>query len=84
VNLLPPIEPDWENLEHEVVERIRALAAMMGDKCDAPAALKAKIYADLVRPNFRLLADFCANVAFSDADEDARGGNAKDITGCDV
>ena len=50
----------WEDLEHEVVKRIRALAHMM--ECDAMNEVQARLYTDLVLPNVRLLAQFCMNV----------------------
>jgi hypothetical protein len=77
---VPSATLDWEYLEAEVTERIRALAATMGDKCDAPAELKAKLYADLIQPNVRLLAEFCTNVAFTDEDREPLTDN----TGCDT
>jgi hypothetical protein len=58
-------KPNWENLEAQVVERIRALAIVM--KCDEPNELQAKIYTDLVLPNVRLLAEFCTSVSLEDA-----------------
>ena len=61
---------------------IRALAATMSDKCDAPDELKAKIYTDLVLPNVRLLAEFCTCVALSDAEDERE--SLTDNTGCDV
>lgn len=59
--------PDWQRLEDDVVERIRALAAVMSDAHDAPDELKLKLWTDLVEPNVRLLAEFCANVEIEDA-----------------
>ena len=79
---VPGATLDWEYLEGEVTERIRALAATMSDKCDAPDELKAKIYTDLVLPNVRLLAEFCTCVALSDAEDERE--SLTDNTGCDV
>ena len=63
--------PNWERLKIDVRERIDALAATMGDRCNAPPELKAKLWTDLVLPNVRLLSEFCANVTFDDAGQDA-------------
>lgn len=52
---------NWAKLEADVLARIRALAAI-ADGLDAPAELRAKIREDLILPNVRLLAAFCANV----------------------
>lgn len=65
-----PETPDWANLEAEVVERIRAIAAAFSNKLDAPPELRAKIWNDLALPNLRLLAEFVSNVTFND-DENA-------------
>ena len=64
---------NWEQLEADVVERIRALA-IMDKSFDGPPALKAKIWKNTVVPNVELLARFCANVELEDelsADPDA-------------
>jgi hypothetical protein len=61
------IAPNWERLKIEVRERIDALAATMSDRCNAPPELKAKLYADLILPNVRLLAEFCLNVQLEEA-----------------
>jgi len=74
----PSAPLDWEYLETEVTERIRALAATMDDRCDAPTELKAKLYTDLIQPNMRLLAEFCTNVYFEDREP------LTDNTGCDT
>lgn len=63
-----PTGPDWQRLEDDVVERIRALAAVMSEAHDAPDELKRKLWTDLVEPNVRLLAEFCVNVEIEDAE----------------
>jgi len=63
--------PDWERLKIDVRERIDALAATMDGRCNAPPELKAKLWSDLIRPNVKLLAEFCSNVSFDDAGQDA-------------
>lgn len=55
----------WACLEREVVERIRALAAV-SSKLDAPEELRKKIHNDLILPNVRLLAQFCLSVEFDE------------------
>ena len=59
-------EPNWERLKIDVRERIDALAATMSDRCNAPPELKSKLWTDLVRPNVKLLAEFCSNVTFDE------------------
>lgn len=61
-----------ERLKIDVRERIDALAAAtMSDRCNAPPELKAKLWTDLVRPNVKILVEFCSNVTFDDAGQDA-------------
>jgi hypothetical protein len=72
-------EPNWERLKIDVRERIDALAATMSNRCNAPPELKAKLWSDLIRPNVKLLAEFCSNVTFDDDDREPLTDN----TGCD-
>jgi len=51
---------DWAKLERDVVDRIRILSAF--DGAEMPEEVRAKIWNDVVMPNLRLLAEFCANV----------------------
>jgi len=67
-NAPPSPGPDWSQLKAEVIERIDALAAIH-DKLDAPPEWRAKIWNELVLPNLRLLAEFCANIKFTDDEE---------------
>ena len=78
-----PAEPNWENLEREVVERIRALAVVFGrDTLDMSPELRAKTWNELALPNLRLLAEFCTSVTLSDAEDEREP--LTDNTGCDV
>ena len=72
-------EPNWERLKIDVRERIDALAGIMSDRCSESPERKAKLWSDLIRPNVKLLAEFCSNVSFDDEREPLR-----DNTGCDV
>lgn len=53
--------PDWDRLEADVVERIRALRAIH-DRLDAPPEWRHKVRRELILPSLRLLAEFCAAV----------------------
>lgn len=57
---------DFANIERQVVERIRALAAVCSDKLDATDEMRSAIVRDLVLPNLALLAQFCAGVSLDD------------------
>lgn len=52
--------PNWEQIERDVVERIRFLRAVHEKLDDRGTGLKDKIYNDLIVPNLKLLARFCA------------------------
>jgi|SRR3990172_10001399 len=80
----PLTAPDWERIKIEVRERIDALAATMSDRCNASPELKSKLWSDLVLPNVRLLAEFCANVTFDDADDVESGHRDHDPDADDV
>jgi hypothetical protein len=58
----PASSPDWDGLAHDVTQRIRILQAATGDKLNAPPELRNALWNDIVVPNVRLLAEFCANV----------------------
>lgn len=62
---------DWELIKSGVCERIDVIAATMGEKCDASAEVKEKLWIDLVKPNVLLLAQFCSNITCDDV-EDAK------------
>lgn len=57
---------DWKKLETDVVARIRALSAIDHAECPDGSPLtdelRAQLWNDVVLPNVRLLAEFCANV----------------------
>jgi hypothetical protein len=63
--------PDWKQLEQAVVDRIRCLAAVTGANFEGPSEWRVKIWKELVVPNVRLLAEFCANVMIGAAVDDA-------------
>jgi hypothetical protein len=62
---------DWQKLEHEVVKRIRMLAAT-ATKLDAPEEWRRKIFDDLVMPNVMLLVQFIECIEEVDVDEEDR------------
>lgn len=51
---------DWDRLEKDVVSTIRMLRASLG--AFGPGLLRDAYYRDVVLPNLRLLARFCACV----------------------
>lgn len=57
---------DWEKLEQEVVERIRALAIIA--KNLEPGPWSDKIADGVILPNLGLLAHFCENVKIDEDD----------------
>jgi hypothetical protein len=67
----PSPGPDWSKLKADVIERIDALAAIY-ERLDAPPEWRARIWNELALPNLRLLAQFCANISFTD-DGDIEG-----------
>lgn len=62
--------PDWARLEADVVERIRALAAVFSEASNMPPELREQTWNELALPNLRLLAEFCANVTIEEAEEE--------------
>lgn len=60
--------PDWEGLERDVILRIRMLRIVCANM-DEPAETRERIWHDLVLPNLRLLAAFCAAVEIDIEDE---------------
>jgi hypothetical protein len=70
VNGIQLEEYNWEEIETAVVQRIRVLAAVASDNFKTFPELREKIITDLVIPNVRLLAEFCANVNIKDEYED--------------
>ena len=65
-----PAATDWERLERDVILRIRMLRIVC-DKLDEPAETRERIWHDLVLPNLRLLAAFCAAVEIEEDKYDA-------------
>jgi len=55
---------NWDQLEKDVVERIRMLKAL-AMKLE-PSEINNKIADDLIAPNCALLAQFCSNVDIED------------------
>jgi hypothetical protein len=53
--------PDWEGLERDVILRIRMLRVVCANM-DEPGETRERIWHDLILPNLRLLAAFCAAV----------------------
>ena len=60
--------PDWEGLESDVILRIRMLRIVCAN-INEPAETRDRIWNDLVLPNLRLLAAFCAAVEIDIEDE---------------
>jgi len=58
---------DWDQMEKDVVERIRMLKAL-AMKLE-PSEIHDKIADDLIAPNCALLAQFCENVKIEDLEE---------------
>ncbi len=61
---------DWAGVERDVVDRIRALAAI-DRSLDAPPDCRRSYPQDLVVPAARLLAEFCACVQIEDDESEA-------------
>ena len=59
---------NWPKLEGMVVERIRALAAIVL-KSDAPDDMQAAINRGLILPNLHLLLSFIESVTIEDAED---------------
>lgn len=57
---------DFTAIERQVVERIRALAAICSDRMEATDEMRSAIFRDLVLPNLTLLAQFCGGVSLDD------------------
>lgn len=57
---------DFTAIERQVVERIRALAAICSDRMEATDEMRSAIFRDLVLPNLTLLAQFCGGVSLED------------------
>ena len=62
---------DWDNLEREVVIRIRLLKAMAQNLSpnDPLAEHHDGVANDLILPNIRLLAAFCASITIGEEEE---------------
>lgn len=57
---------DFTAIERQVVERIRALAAICSDRMEATDEMRSAIFRNLVLPNLTLLAQFCFGVSLDD------------------
>lgn len=57
---------DFTAIERQVVERIRALAAICSDRMEATDEMRSAIFRDLVLSNLTLLAQFCGGVSLED------------------
>lgn len=57
---------DFTAIERQVVERIRALAAICSDRMEATDEMRSAIFRELVLPNLTLLAQFCGGVSLDD------------------
>lgn len=64
--MLDADEIDFAHIEREVVERIRALAAICSDRLEATDEMRSAIFRNLVLPNLTLLAQFCFGVSLDD------------------
>ena len=59
---------DWDQMEKDVVERIRMLKTLAMTL--EPSDVNNKIADDLIAPNCALLAQFCTNVKIEDLKEE--------------
>ena len=55
---------NWDGVEQEVVRKFRYLRHFLKA---APEPLRKKVMEDLIAPNVKLLAEFCANIEESES-----------------
>lgn len=67
-----PVNPDWEGIRRDIVERLTLLEEVWG-KLDAPESTRAAIWNDLIMPALLLLGKFCSCVRINSDDEPNTG-----------